>query len=126
MIFNIFKNKTAEKIASTINNQYEKIYSLAKKDKIGMNVIKMEFEDLCFKTLNKISYEKIKKDVNATKKQRQKFINKFIEPILPELKKYNIKAEPYGRAKHYFSIYKKVINKDKIVSELYDQKTYRL
>ena len=86
----------------------------------------MEFEDLCFKTLNKISYDKIKKDVNATKKQRQKFINQFIEPILPELKKYNIKAEPYGRAKHYFSIYKKVIDKDKIVSELYDLMAIRI
>ena len=94
--------------------------------RLGMNVIKMEFEDLCFKTLNKIAYEKIKKDVNATKKQREKFINKFIEPILPELKKYNIKAESYGRAKHYFSIYKKVINKDKIVSELYDLMAIRI
>tara|TARA_B100001559_G_scaffold313034_1_gene311533 strand:+ start:130 stop:552 length:423 start_codon:yes stop_codon:yes gene_type:complete len=40
MIFNIFKNKIAEKIASTIDGQYKKMHSLAKKDKIGMNVIK--------------------------------------------------------------------------------------
>jgi len=40
MIFNIFKNKTAEKIASTINDHHKKMHSLAKKDKIGMHVIK--------------------------------------------------------------------------------------
>ena len=94
--------------------------------RLGMNIIKMEFEDLCFKTLHKAAYEKIRNDVNATKKQREKFINKFIKPILPELKKYNINAEPYGRAKHYFSIHKKVINNDKIVSELYDLMAIRV
>ena len=94
--------------------------------RLGMNIIKMEFEDLCFKTLHKAAYEKIINDVNATKKQREKYINKFIKPILPELKKYNINAEPYGRAKHYFSIYKKVINNDKIVGELYDLMAIRI
>ena len=94
--------------------------------RLGMNIIKMEFEDLCFKTLHKAAYEKIRNDVNATKKQREKYINKFIKPILPELKKYNINAEPYGRAKHYFSIYKKVINNDKIVGELYDLMAIRI
>ena len=94
--------------------------------RLGMNIIKMEFEDLCFKTLHKAAYEKIRNDVNATKKQREKYINKFIKPILPELKKYKINAEPYGRAKHYFSIYKKVINNDKIVGELYDLMAIRI
>ena len=94
--------------------------------RLGMNVIKMEFEDLCFKTLNQASYKKIRTDVNATKNQRQKFIDKFIKPIIPELKKYNIDAKPFGRAKHYFSIHKKVINKNKIVSELYDLMAIRI
>ena len=39
MIFGIFKDKGAENIASTINEQYNKLYSLAKKDKVGMHVI---------------------------------------------------------------------------------------
>ena len=94
--------------------------------RLGMNIIKMEFEDLCFKILHTKTYKKIKKEVNATKKQRQNYIKTFILPIENELKKYKIDSKPYGRAKHYYSIFKKIKNKDKVVSELYDLMAIRI
>ena len=94
--------------------------------RLGMNIIKMEFEDLCFKVLHSKTYQKIRDDVSATKKERQNYIKKFIKPIELELKKYNINSKPYGRAKHYYSIFKKVKNKSKVVSELYDLMAIRV
>ena len=94
--------------------------------RLGMNVIKMEFEDLCFKVLHSKTYQKIKKEVNATKQERQNYIIRFIKPIEKELKKYSINSKPFGRAKHYYSIFKKVKNQSKVVSELYDLMAIRI
>ncbi len=88
--------------------------------RLGMNKIKMEFEDLCFSILNSNSYNKIVSEVNSTKKQRQKYIDDFIKPISIQLKNYNIDTIPFGRPKHYYSIHKKIENKGKVISELYD------
>jgi GTP pyrophosphokinase len=88
--------------------------------RLGMNKIKMEFEDLCFKILNSNSYKKIVSEVNSTKKERQKYIDDFIKPISIQLKNYNIKTSPFGRPKHYYSIHKKIENKGKVIGELYD------
>ena len=88
--------------------------------RLGMNKIKMEFEDLCFKILNSNSYKKIVSEVNSTKKERQKYIDDFIKPISIQLKNYNINTIPFGRPKHYYSIHKKIENKGKVLGELYD------
>ena len=88
--------------------------------RLGMNIIKMEFEDLCFSILNSNSYKKIVSEVNSTKKQRQKYIDDFIKPISIQLKNYNIDTIPFGRPKHYYSIHKKIENKGKVIGELYD------
>ena len=94
--------------------------------RLGMNKIKMEFEDLCFKILNSNSYKKIVSEVNSTKKQRQKYIDSFIKPIRIQLKNYKIDTIPFGRPKHYYSIHKKIENKGKVVSELYDLVAVRI
>ena len=88
--------------------------------RLGMNKIKMEFEDLCFGILNSNSYKKIVSEVNSTKKQRQKYIDEFIKPISIQLKNYNIDTIPFGRPKHYYSIHKKIESKGKVIGELYD------
>ena len=88
--------------------------------RLGMNKIKMEFEDLCFKILNSTSYQKIVSEVSSTKKQRQRYIDDFIKPISIQLKNYNIDTIPFGRPKHYYSIHKKMEDKGKVISDLYD------
>jgi len=88
--------------------------------RLGMNKIKMEFEDLCFKILNTTSYQKIVSEVSSTKKQRQRYIDDFIKPISIQLKNYNIDTIPFGRPKHYYSIHKKMEDKGKVISDLYD------
>ena len=88
--------------------------------RLGMNNIKIQFEDLTFQVLDRTSYKDIRKKVKASYKQRDKHIKKFCKNVENELENYKIEAEVFGRAKHYYSIYKKMINKTKLFSELYD------
>ena len=88
--------------------------------RLGMNNIKIQFEDLTFKVLDKKNFNSIKRKVRESYRQRNKHIDQFCNNITSQLKKYNIESEISGRAKHYYSIYKKMINQTKLFSELYD------
>ena len=94
--------------------------------RLGMNKLKMEFEDLTFKVLDNRNYSTIQKKVKVTNKQRVKYINSFIKNIQDELKKYEIKAEVFGRAKHYYSIYNKMNQQTLNFNELYDLLAIRI
>jgi len=88
--------------------------------RLGMNNIKIQFEDLTFQVLDRKKYNSIKRKVKESYKQRNSHISLFCKNISNELKIYNINSNIFGRAKHYYSIYKKMINHTKSFSELYD------
>ena len=88
--------------------------------RLGMNQLKIELEDLVFKTINPEEYRNIDKKVKATKKQREKYIKKFINPIEHELKNSKINMDIFGRAKHYSSILSKMNNRNKGFDEIFD------
>ena len=64
-----------------------------------MNQLNIELEDLVFKTINPNEYRNIDKKVKATKRQREKYISKFITPIKNELQASKIDIIIFGRAK---------------------------
>jgi guanosine-3',5'-bis(diphosphate) 3'-pyrophosphohydrolase len=88
--------------------------------RFGLSSVKTELEDLSFKYLDRKIYDEIAKKLKEKKKEREKFIKKFIEPIRQKLIDQGYKFEIYGRAKHLYSIYKKIISRNKTVDELYD------
>lgn len=88
--------------------------------RFGLSTVKTELEDLSFKYLDRRVYDEIAKKLKEKKREREKFIRKFIEPIKERLTKENYKFEIYGRAKHLYSIYKKIISRNKSFDELYD------
>jgi len=88
--------------------------------RLGMNNVKIKMEDLVLKTLEPKKYNEIKKKLNNTKKQRDKYIDKLIIPINEDLKKNNIKSSIFGRAKHYSSIIGKIEKRNKKFEEIYD------
>lgn len=88
--------------------------------RFGLSSVKTELEDLSFKYLDRKVYDEIAKKLKEKKKEREKFIKKFIEPIREKLVDQGFKFEIYGRAKHLYSIYKKIISRNKTVDELYD------
>jgi len=88
--------------------------------RLGMNNIKVQFEDLTFQVLDKKNYNSIKRKVRESYKQRNKHIDLFCKNISKQLDEYNINSDIFGRAKHFYSIYKKMVNQTKMFSELYD------
>ena len=88
--------------------------------RLGMNNVKTQMEDLVFKTLSPKKYNHIRKKVNNSKKQRERYIEKFIQPISKELSDFDINADTFGRSKHYSSIIGKMEKRNKKFEEIYD------
>ncbi len=88
--------------------------------RIGMAKIKWELEDISFRYLYPDKYKEISTLVKTKRQEREKYTNEVINKIITELEKYNIRAEVTGRPKHLYSIYKKMIEKQKSFNDLYD------
>lgn len=88
--------------------------------RLGMNSLKVEFEDLILKTLEPKIFKDLVKKIKSTKKQREKYISMFSQPIQKEMGRMQIDTRIFGRAKHYFSIYGKMIKRNKSFDEIYD------
>jgi len=82
--------------------------------------IKWELEDLAFKFLNREAYEDLARKLQSKRKDRENYIKRFSAPIIEKLKDYNLKYELSGRPKHFYSIYLKMIKRNKPFEEIYD------
>lgn len=88
--------------------------------RFGLGRVKWELEDQAFKYLNKEAYTDIAKKLKEKRKEREAYIAKFSKPIEEKLKAHNLKFSIGGRPKHLYSIYKKMINQQKTIDEIYD------
>ena len=75
---------------------------------------------MAFKYLDRQAYKEISKKVIAKKRERENYVSKFIQPIKAELDREGFKYEISGRAKHLYSIAKKMISRTKTFEEIYD------
>ncbi|MFA7626881.1 MAG: RelA/SpoT family protein [Candidatus Kapaibacterium sp.] len=95
-------------------------------NRFGLRNIKWELEDLSFKYLNKQAYDDIKSALKSTREEREEYIENLIAPISEKLnqdeilKKIKNKFEISGRPKHIYSIYNKMLVRNKPLDELYD------
>ena len=89
-------------------------------NRFGLARVKWELEDLSFKYLNKEMYEDLVRKVKSSRKDRESYIKKFSDPLKKKLDDYNLKYELEGRPKHFYSIYKKMIKRNKPFEEIYD------
>lgn len=89
-------------------------------NRLGLYSIKWELEDLGFKYLYPEEYEELVKGIDRKREERLKFIEKIMMDIRIELKRQKIEAEVTGRAKHLYSIYRKMIRDQKSLDEIYD------
>ncbi|NPV10578.1 MAG: bifunctional (p)ppGpp synthetase/guanosine-3',5'-bis(diphosphate) 3'-pyrophosphohydrolase [Ignavibacteria bacterium] len=88
--------------------------------RFGLAQIRWELEDLSFKYLDPEAYEDIRKKLKATRREREAYIKKTIAPIKQKLDEEGLKYEIEGRPKHFYSIYRKMINRGKSFEEIYD------
>ncbi len=88
--------------------------------RFGLAKVKWELEDLSFKFLNREAYEELARKLKAKRKDREAYIKKFSEPIIKKLNEYKLKYELSGRPKHLYSIYRKMVRRNKPFEEIYD------
>ncbi len=89
-------------------------------NRLGLYSIKWELEDLGFKYLYPEEYHELVEGINKKRDQRLKFIEKIMGDIRVQLKKQHIEAEVTGRAKHLYSIYRKMKRDNKTLDQIYD------
>lgn len=88
--------------------------------RLGISKIKIELDDLALRYTQPEVFEKLVKDIAGTSKERQNFVDLIVKDVSHHMETANIKATVYGRVKHYFSIYKKMVNQDKTIDQIYD------
>lgn len=88
--------------------------------RLGMSMIKCELEDLSLYFLEPEIYRELVKLINSKKAEREKYTESTKKEIEKFLKESDIKGEVSGRPKHFYSIYKKMYEKDKEFDEIYD------
>jgi RelA/SpoT family (p)ppGpp synthetase len=88
--------------------------------RFGLASVKWELEDLSFKYLYRDSYDAIARELKSRRRERETYIGKFSAPIEKRLKEAGFKFEISGRPKHFFSIYNKMLKRNKPLEEIYD------
>ena len=77
-------------------------------NRLGVYSLKWELEDLAFKYLYPDEFHELVEGINKKREERLKFIDEIMDNIRVNLKKNKIDAEVTGRAKHLYSIYRKM------------------
>lgn len=88
--------------------------------RLGISKVKVELDDLSLKYLEPDVYYDLVEKVALKRSERQAFVNGIVKDVSAKMKEAHIKAEVYGRAKHFFSIYKKMVNQNKTIDQIYD------
>lgn len=94
--------------------------------RLGMNEIKCELEDLSFKYLEPEHYERIKELVQKRESERDNQVQLMITDIKEILDTYHIPYRIFGRSKDFYSIYKKMVKKNKRFEEILDLYAIRI
>lgn len=89
-------------------------------NRFGLGNIKWELEDLSFKYLHREAYDTIARELKSRRREREHYVKRFAQPIEKRLKEGGFKFEIDGRAKHLYSIYNKMLARNKPLQEIYD------
>ena len=88
--------------------------------RLGISKIKVELDDLSMKYLMPDVYNDLVEQVNLNRPGREAFIKSIIKEVGMHISNAGIEAEIDGRVKHFFSIYRKMVNQNKTLDQIYD------
>lgn len=88
--------------------------------RLGISKIKTELDDLALKYSQPEVFFDLVAQINARKTEREEFVDQIVEEVSKHMENAHIKCEISGRVKHFFSIYRKMVNQDKTVDQIYD------
>ena len=94
--------------------------------RLGIGYIKWELEDLSFRYLNPQDYKKIARQLDEKRLDRQQYIDNVVQSLKTALGEAHVEGEVYGRAKHIYSIWRKMKRKGLDFRELYDIRAFRV
>lgn len=94
--------------------------------RLGMSKIKWELEDLCFRYLHEKEYYELVKDIAEKRVERESYIQDIVNDLYKKLEGAGIDSDIDGRPKHFYSIYKKMVNKNKSIEEIFDLTAIRV
>ncbi|MDO4284837.1 MAG: bifunctional (p)ppGpp synthetase/guanosine-3',5'-bis(diphosphate) 3'-pyrophosphohydrolase [Eubacteriales bacterium] len=88
--------------------------------RLGISKIKVELDDLSLKYLKPDVYYDLVEQVRERKSEREKYVQEIAEEVRQHIAEAGIKGQVDGRVKHFFSIYKKMVNQGKTLDQIYD------
>ena len=95
-------------------------------NRLGLNSVYQELEDLSFRYLYPTRYRVLAKAVKAARGNRREVVGKVLEAIKQRLHEANVEASVTGREKHLYSIYRKMQEKNLAFSEVFDIYGFRV
>ncbi len=117
----IMRPEKARRIAAETLEVYAPIAN-----RLGMNVLRHELEDLGFKAYYPMRYRVLKKSIMKVRGNRKTIVQKIQEAVENRLSHEGIQCDVLGREKHLYSIYRKMQNKNLPFSEVYDVYAFRV
>lgn len=88
--------------------------------RLGISKIKIELDDFSLKYLEPDVYYELAEKISLRKDAREAFVKEIVDEVSDHMKEAGINAKIDGRVKHFFSIYKKMVNQDKTLDQIYD------
>jgi GTP pyrophosphokinase len=95
-------------------------------NRLGINWMKVELEDLSFQYVKPDAYHELARRVVQSKEKRDQYTEEVKGIIHAEMERFELKGEVDGRAKHYYSIYKKMEEQHLNFDEVYDLMAFRV
>lgn len=94
--------------------------------RLGLSFYKCELDDLCLKTLHPEAYDELVKEISLKRAERQDLVNHICDQVRATLNDLKINGQVFGRPKHFYSIYKKMVNQHKTFEQIYDLTAVRV
>ena len=94
--------------------------------RLGISKIKWELEDLSFRYLHEEEYYDLVKEIAEKRVERETYISEIKEDLHKKLEESEIDSDIDGRPKHFYSIYKKMVNKNKSIEQIFDLTAIRI
>lgn len=94
--------------------------------RLGMSKIKWELEDLCFRYLHEKEYYELVDSISEKRVERETYTKDIVKDLNEKLEASGIESDIDGRPKHFYSIYKKMVNKNKSIEQIFDLTAIRV
>ena len=88
--------------------------------RLGISKIKVELDDLSLQYLEPEKFKELKSEIDGRLEERETFIQNIVHDVKECIDGAGIEADINGRVKHFFSIYKKMVNQNKTLDQIYD------